>query len=101
MSDHNEISRGAAHPRHGWLVALALGLVAVAILGACSTPAASAPAASVPADSSPGAPVGDTVCADADALRSAAEALRALDVAAVGTDGLSAAVDDVQEPQPR
>ena len=97
MSDHQAISRGNAQPWHGWLVALALGLAAVAIVGACSTPAASAPAASVPAVSSPGAPAGDTVCADADALRSAVDELRALDVAAVGTNGLNAAVDDVQE----
>ena len=94
MSDHQAISRGNARPRHGglshWrLVSRPWPLWAPAapglrrpLIGACGLVSGRARR-----------PHG--VCRWTP--RSAVDELRALDVAAVGTNGLNAAVDDVQE----
>ncbi len=57
-------------------------------------PAAVPPAARRPAASAAGG-AGDA-CVDATALRTAVDDLKAIDLTSVGTDGLTAAVDDVQ-----
>ena len=41
-------------------------------------------------------PAGGDACVDATALRTAVDDLKAIDLTSVGTDGLTAAVDDVQ-----
>lgn len=76
--------------------AIAVGLVVAACSGSAASPAASAAGAS-PAAASPaaGAESGD-VCANADALRTSIDELKAIDVVTVGTAGLQAAVDNVR-----
>jgi hypothetical protein len=88
-----------------------LGFVLVVALAACTgtvaSPATSpesspgtSPATSPdssPSGSASGSPEGEqAVCDDAEALRTAVDDLRALDVVAVGTDGLNAALEDVR-----
>ena len=76
--------------RHGSRLALAgLTLLAAVVLGAC----AGATGSAAPAESAAG---GGDACVDATALRTAVDDLKAIDLTSVGTDGLTAAVDDVQ-----
>jgi hypothetical protein len=71
------------------LSAIGLLVAAAATLSAC----AGSPASDAPIESAIG---GGDACVDAAALRTAVDDLKAIDLTAVGTDGLTAAVDDVQ-----
>ena len=86
---------------------MASSLVLAGALAACAgtvaspaTSPATSPASSPttsPESSASGSPEGgQAVCDDAEALRTAVDDLRALDPVAVGTDGLTAAVEDVR-----
>jgi hypothetical protein len=90
---------------------VAVGFVIVVAAAACAGTAASPAAspatspesspatspASSPSGGASGSPEGgQPVCDDAEALRTAVDDLRALDIVAVGTDGLNAALDDVR-----
>ena len=81
------------------LITSTLGFVLAGGLVACAgtSPSPAGSTAASPAGSSAASPAGgQAVCDDAAALRTAADELRALDVTAVGTDGLTAAVDEVR-----
>jgi hypothetical protein len=81
-------------------IALVLASIAILVISACSG-SASPGASSAPAGTS--APAGasawtgsDAVCADAAAVKSSVAALKDLDLTAVGTNGLSAAVTAIE-----
>ena len=68
---------------------IGLLLMAASVLAACAGSTASGGPLESAAD-------GGDACVDATALRTAVDDLKAIDLTAVGTDGLTAAVDDVQ-----